>query len=129
FERVERELDEARRVNAELEAQWEAVAQHNIPQELYGAISAQYKQASALLAGKDELIKFLQVSLRSGDEEYVELLSQHQEDINLALKRMGENFATFHQTVKKELHQVEETFMKERAELLEKNREEIEALF
>jgi len=129
FARIDTELEQARTVNAELEARWDSVAQHDIPQELYAAISAQYKQASQLLAGKDELIKYLQTQLRHGDEEYVELLSQHQEDVNQALKRMSSNFAAFHATVRKELHDVEATFMKERAELLEKNREEIEALF
>jgi dynein regulatory complex protein 1 len=129
FDRVDAELEQSRVVNEELEARWDSVAAHDIPQELYAAISAQYKQASQLLAGKDELIKFLQTQLRHGDEEYVELLSQHQEDVNQALKRLSANFASFHATVRKELHHVEETFMKERAELLEKNREEIEALF
>lgn len=128
YERIARELAESARTNAEIESRWDEVARHSIPQELYAAISAQYKEASALLAGKDELIRYLQMQLRHGDEEYVELLSQHQEDVNAALKRMGANFSAFVSTVKAELHSIEETFMRERSELLDRNREEIDML-
>lgn len=129
YERLERELKESQVINAELESRWDSVAEKTIPQELYSAISGQYKEASALLNSKDELIKFLQVQLRHGDEEYVELLSQHQEDINAILKRLSSNFSTFLATIRQEITTIEETFIKERAELLEKNREEIDALF
>jgi dynein regulatory complex protein 1 len=128
YERISRELAESARTNSEIESRWDEVARHSIPQELYAAISAQYKEASALLAGKDDLIRFLQVQLRHGDEEYVELLSQHQEDVNAALKRMSSNFHSFLATVKAELNSIEETFMRERSELLERNKDEIESL-
>jgi dynein regulatory complex protein 1 len=100
-----------------------------IPQELYGAISLQYKKASGLLLLKDELIKFLQTTLRSADEDYVEVLSQHQEDMNLILSRMGSSFTRFLTLVAGELRVVERVFLKEREERVASNREAIEALF
>jgi len=129
FERLEKELEESRKINEEIESRWEEVAQKNIPQELYAAISAQYKKASALLQQKDEMIQYLQHQLKTKDEEYVDLLAKQQEDIQVILRRMSENFARFLETCRSELHTIEETFLKERSELLEKNHVEMEALF
>ena len=73
--------------------QWAQIAQKNIPQELYQDIAVQYKAASKLLASKDEIIKALQQELKTKDEDYVELLAQHQEDIVNLVTNMKKEFA------------------------------------
>ena len=74
--------------------QWSQIAQKNIPQELYQDIAVQYKAASKLLASKDEIIKALQQELKTKDEDYVELLAQHQEDIVNVVTNMKREFGT-----------------------------------
>ena len=76
-----------------MKMQWAQIAQKDIPQELYQDIAVQYKAASKLLSSKDEIIKALQQELKTKDEDYVELLAQHQEDVVSLVTNMKREFA------------------------------------
>mmetsp|Transcript_13357 Transcript_13357/g.25936 ORF Transcript_13357/g.25936 Transcript_13357/m.25936 type:complete len:701 (+) Transcript_13357:61-2163(+) len=126
---LESELLESTRINREIEMEWAQIAKKDIPQELYQEIAVQYKAASKLLASKDDIVKNLQTELKVKDEDYVELLAQHEEDISTMVKRMKEQFGHMLGVSQQELDHIEEVSMQERTELLEGYKAEIQALF
>jgi dynein regulatory complex protein 1 len=126
---VEQELVESGEKNRHIETQWAEIAQKDIPQELYREIALQYKAASALIATKEELIAELQRDLKHKDENYVEQLTQHQNDVTELVRRMHAEFAAVLTSCKVELRNVEKVFVTERRELLDANKAAIEALF
>jgi len=126
---LEKELLESTKINREIEMQWAQIAQKNIPQELYQDIAVQYKAASKLLASKDEIIKALQQELKTKDEDYVELLAQHQEDIVNLVTNMKKEFAALLKVCENELGQIENVCVEERQERIDRNKGEIEGLF
>lgn len=127
--KLEKEVISSADVNREIESQWAQIAQKTVPQDLFQEISVQYKAASKLLASKDEIVKSLQGELKVKDEDYVELLAAHQEDIVTLVKHMREHFANLLSCEEEELSKIENVCLEERTALLEKSREEIEALF
>lgn len=126
---LEKELLESTRINREIESQWAEIAKKDIPQELYQEIAVQYKAASKLLASKDDIIKDLQSELKFKDENYVELLAQHEEDIVKMVFRMKEQFNQLLTVSGDELDHIEDVSMTERTELLEGYTKEIDILF
>jgi len=126
---LEKELLESTSINREIELKWAEIAQKDIPQELYTQIAIQYKAASKLLGSKDEIIKQLQTELKVKDEDYVELLAQHHDDVENLVKQIKQQFATLQSVCGHELKEVERVATQERGELITTNREEVEGLF
>jgi dynein regulatory complex protein 1 len=129
LEKLEKDLLESTKENREIEAQWIEVAKKIIPQDLHQEIGKQFQQASNVLNKKHELVKELQKELKEQDEEYVELLAQHQEDVVSMVKKMQDEFYMYLKTCEKQLDNVEVSFLEERKELLEQNKREIDELF
>lgn len=126
---LEKELLESTNINREIELKWAQIAQKDIPQELYTQIAIQYKAASKLLASKDEIIKQLQTELKVKDEDYVELLATHHDDVETLVKSIKEQFALLQTVCEGELSDVERAATEERTEQITNNRSEIEDLF
>ena len=98
--------------------------------ELHDAIEVQKEACAEILRSKDELIKEFRQELKKKDEEYVKALKQQQkEDINQLLERMRQEFKELQGEYEVELEAIEDAFLAERDELLNKNREEIGALY
>jgi len=126
---LEKELLESTSINREIELKWAEIAQKDIPQELYTQIAIQYKAASKLLGSKDEIIKQLQTELKVKDEDYVELLAQHHEDVESLVIQIKQQFGTLQSVCGYELKEVERVASQERSELIATDREEVEGLF
>ena len=115
--------------NAIIEARWAELVEQNIPRELHDAIEVQKEACAEILRSKDELIKEFRQELKKKDEEYVKALKQQKEDINQLLERMRQEFKELQGEYEVELEAIEDAFLAERDELLNKNREEIGALY
>lgn len=126
---LEAELVQSIKINQDIEAKWSTVAQLTVPEELYQEIGKQYQQSSALIQAKEQLIRSLQRELKEKDEEYVALLSQHQEDIVQIVRAMQEQFHLHLQTCREQLAEIEREFANERSVLVQSNVKEIVEIF
>ena len=78
-----------------------------MPQDLYAQIASQYKLASRLLNSKDEIIRQFQSDLKGKDEEYVELLALHQDDLLQMCRQMRTHFQTYLSATQHQLAEIE----------------------
>lgn len=126
---LENSAIESAQLNQVIESQWSVIAQKDIPQELYQDIAIQYKLASDMLSTKDVIIANLQAELKQKDEDYVELLSRHQDDIEQLILRMQQQFSDLLLRCQQELSQIEWVSVQERNRIIAQCKEEIDALF
>lgn len=75
------------------------------------------------------LIREFNQQLKSKDEEYVKSLRRQAEDIEKLLQYMRTEYTELQIQYDEQLDAIEEAFDTERAEILQSNRKEIEALF
>jgi len=115
--------------NASVEMRWSQLLQKTMPQELYESIHGQKQACADILASKDSLIREFNLQLKAKDEEYVRALKQQSEDVEEVLERMRAEFKDLQEEYEVELESVEDAFLSDRTKLLERNKEEIDALF
>lgn len=115
--------------NKAIEARWAELKDKNIPHELHLAIEEQKKRCSAVLASKDAVIAEFHLELKSKDEEYVRTLKFQAADVEELLGRMRREFKELSEEYEVELESVEDAFLSERAELLKKNKAEVDGRF
>lgn len=127
--KLETEMLQSAKAEAEIEQKWVHVAEEKIAQTLYQEFGAQFKAASDLLGNKVDLINGLKAELKVKDEDYVELLASHQDDTQSVVTGMKEQFATLLATSKDLLESIEITALSERGETLKSNLTEVDALF
>jgi len=117
------------RKNAAVEMKWADLLNMDIPQELNDQLQLQKDQCQAIVDSKDRRILEFQTELKNKDEEYIKVLKQQSTDISTLVSKMREQYYTLRKHYEEQLDEIEEAFVKERAELLGKNKAEIESLF
>ena len=115
--------------NAAVEMRWSELLDYNMPQELHTELSLQSANCKEIMAAKDKLIIEFQNQLKNKDEEYVKTLKGQSDDVQTLIQRMTQQFDEMHEEYELELQTIEESFLKERHDLLYSNKSEIDALF
>eukprot|EP00746_Dinoflagellata_sp_MGD_P161331 gnl/MRDRNA2_/MRDRNA2_88425_c0_seq1.p1 gnl/MRDRNA2_/MRDRNA2_88425_c0~~gnl/MRDRNA2_/MRDRNA2_88425_c0_seq1.p1 ORF type:complete len:684 (+),score=248.70 gnl/MRDRNA2_/MRDRNA2_88425_c0_seq1:133-2184(+) len=129
YEALQIEAVTSGRKNAAVEMKWADLLNMDIPQELNDQLQLQKDQCQAIVDSKDRRILEFQTELKNKDEEYIKVLKQQSTDISNLITKMREQYNTLRKHYDEQLNEIEEAFVKERAELLGKNKAEIEALF
>merc|ERR1719146_415251 len=129
YEALQIEAVTSGRKNAAVEMKWADLLNMDIPQELNDQLQLQKDQCQAIVDSKDRRILEFQTELRNKDEEYIKVLKQQSTDISTLVSKMRDQYYTPRKHYEEQLDEIEEAFVKERAELLGKNKAEIEALF
>merc|ERR1719482_821291 len=129
YEALQIEAVTSGRKNAAVEMKWADLLNMDIPQELNDQLQLQKDQCQAIVDSKDRRIREFQTELKNKDEEYIKVLKQQSTDISSLIAKMREQYFTLRKHYDEQLDEIEEAFVKERAELLGKNKAEIESLF
>jgi len=108
---------------------WEELLKVNMPMKLHSQIEKQKANCDELLAAKDAVIGSIRRELKIKDDEYVKALKQQGDDIEQLLSRMAVQYKELRQVYDDELQRIEEAFVRERKEVLDINRSEIDSLF
>lgn len=127
--RLQEEAVASGKANAAVEMRWNDLMEYNMPQDLNREITSQKDACARIIASKDRLIKEFQAELKAKDEEYVKALKRQEQDIVNLIARMTQQFKTLQRSYQVELDNIEDEFLKERAELLSSNKGEIDGLF
>jgi len=126
---VDYALTEGDVVNAKIEEGWEVLATTKRPEELAEGLQAKKEECLVLDLAKKALMKELGLILQKRDEDYTKQLKSNVEDVGATLTAMKAEFRNLHLKYEDELQNIEHSFVKERAELLEANDKELHELF
>jgi len=113
------ELIESAKLNREIEAKWDVIAQKTVAQELFHEMGKQYQESAALLRSKDSIIETLQKAIKEKDEEYVQELAKHQEDMVELVSRMQQQYRAHLESCEEQLRRIEAKFEEERGQLMD----------
>lgn len=127
--RLQEEAISSGKRNAAVEMRWQELMGYNMPQELLIELNKQKASCESIIQSKDGLITEFRNELKSKDEEYVKALKQQVEDIEQLIARMRKQYQDLQREYGSELAQIEDAFMRERDELLSKNKADIDGLF
>ena len=108
---------------------WNELKEQELPAELAKELEEQKEACNAIITAKDNLINALESELKTKDEEYMNALQQQKEDIALLLEKMKLQFNELREMYGEELENIENAFLKEREELLQNNKKEVDNLF
>lgn len=125
-EKLDFEQESSARRTAAVAMKWAALAEKDVPQELLEDIQLQREACSRIIASKDNLLRDFTEEIRRKDEEYVAALKSQAESISSLIANMKEQTAKLVQIYIEELLAIEKAFVSERAELLDRNRTEVE---
>ncbi|CAF3016355.1 unnamed protein product [Rotaria socialis] len=123
-ERLEQDTKSSKEKFDEIIRNWEGARTKELPRELHELLMAQKHACGTMLEEKNKLIGELEKDLKNKDDYYVKMLRKFDENIKLLVERMNEQVKSRRMYYARELHSIEEAFIKERQELLDKyNRE------
>lgn len=122
------EAENSAKRNAAIAMKWNAVIAKEIPQDLRSEMNQQKEACDRVIAAKDRLKTEFQNELKAKDEEYVKALKKQAEDIDQLLRRMSIQFIELRKAYEDELEEIDTTFMHEREELRDVNRDEMDNL-
>ena len=103
-ERLLNEAEASVQLNSEVAARWAHLFQLNVPQELHQEMLNQQ-------AACDTIVTAVRAQLREKDDEYVRMLKQQGEDIDLLLLNMGKQVEDMQNAYHDELTQIDEAYM------------------
>ncbi|KAG9396796.1 Sperm tail C-terminal domain [Carpediemonas membranifera] len=86
------------------------------------------RQCDEVLAAKTALVESLDNKLSQKDEEYARTLRNQETEIRDVVSQMQANFDKMRKNYEEELAQLEESFMRQRSDLLKANREEMDVV-
>ncbi|CAF1009300.1 unnamed protein product [Rotaria sordida] len=128
-ERLEQDTKSSKEKFDEIIRNWESARTKELPRELHELLMAQKHACGTMLEEKNKLIGELEKELKNKDDYYVKMLRKFDENVKLLVERMNEQVKSRRMYYARELHAIEEAFIKERQELLDKyNREWTEKL-
>ncbi|XP_035279850.1 dynein regulatory complex protein 1 [Anguilla anguilla] len=126
IEKLENEVKTSLEKFGEITEKWTVARAKEIPQDLRDALMRQQQLCALLIEDKNKLINDLQEELKTCDNLYVKDLKRQGEDVDLMIDRMEEQIKNLMKSYKEEYEKIENSFEKERAELLHRNRTEWE---
>jgi dynein regulatry complex protein 1 len=125
-ERLEQESKAASEKFEEIIKKWETAQTKDIPQELHEMLMDQKQLCDSMIDEKNKLINDFELDLKQKDDLYVKTLKKNAEDIDLLIERMKEQIRNMRKFFFEEMVNVENTFINERKELIDKFRKEWE---
>ena len=126
---LQREAVESGTQNAAVEVKWSDVLGKDRPEELDAEIEAQQEICKSIIHNKKVLIAQFKDAIKAKDEEYVATLKNQAAEIDEVLKRMVSQYQSLESTYEKELENIENEFLRERQQIMETNKGEIDSLF
>ena len=114
--------------SAAIALQWAGLGDHDVPQDLLGALLEQKRRCDDVVAAKDNVIGSLAGELEAKDEEYVAELKREADKIDELLGRMDVSFRELQAAYDAQLGKLEDTFERELEELHTANSGEIKSL-
>ncbi|UJR28340.1 hypothetical protein I4U23_009582 [Adineta vaga] len=123
-DRLEQDSKSSKEKFEEIIRNWEGARTKDISRELHELLMAQKHACGTMLEEKNKLIGELEKDLKAKDDYYVKMLHKFDENVKLLVERMNEQVKSRRMYYARELHAIEDAFIKERQELLDKyNRE------
>lgn len=110
-ERLLNEAEASVQLNCEVAARWAHLFQLNVPQELQQEMVNQQAACDTIIASKDAIVTAVRAQLREKDDEYVRMLKQQGEDIDLLLLNMGKQVEDMQAAYHDELAQIDDAYM------------------
>mmetsp|Transcript_13396 Transcript_13396/g.34269 ORF Transcript_13396/g.34269 Transcript_13396/m.34269 type:complete len:684 (+) Transcript_13396:83-2134(+) len=104
---------------AEIEAKWSSALERRGVEDLKEALDAQKAACDEVLRRKDALADDFRQALKEKDNQYVEEQRSQASDVQTILSTMSQQAKAVWKDYKKHLGDMEDTFLEERAELLE----------
>ncbi|KAJ8355578.1 hypothetical protein SKAU_G00183720 [Synaphobranchus kaupii] len=126
IEKLESEAKTSLEKFEEITEKWTVARAKEIPQDLRDALVSQQQLCALLIEDKNKLINDLQDDLKTCDNLYVKDLKRQGEDVDLMIDRMEEQIKNLMKSYKEEYDKIENSFEKERADLLHRHRMEWE---
>ncbi|CAF0707498.1 unnamed protein product [Brachionus calyciflorus] len=123
-ERLEQEAKSATEKFEEIVKKWETAQSKDIPQELHEMLMDQKQLCDSMIEEKNKLINDFKQELKQKDDFYVKALKKYAEDIDLLIERMKDQTYNMRKFYLEELVNIENSFINERKELLDKHRKE-----
>ena len=111
-----------------INSQWEHALSLTHASELHAMLVEQQALSRTLLESKEKLLAELQGELKGKDDEYVRDLRAQAEDVDTMMSFMEEEVKRVAREYRRELENVEISFMTERQELVEAARKEWEKM-
>ncbi len=128
-ERVAEALNAGDVANRELEEGWADIAEIPVAEDLARALQAKRTRCAALDEAKAALVSELERMLVKRDEQYTKELAVKVQDVGDITTAMKAEFNELSSRYEAELRQIEAAFVEERAALLKKCHDELDALF
>ena len=110
-ERLLTEAEASVQLNSEVAARWAHLFQLNVPQELHQEMLNQQAACDTIIASKDAIVTSVRAQLREKDDEYVRMLKQQGEDIDLLLLNMGKQVEDMQTAYQDQLAQIDDAYM------------------
>ena len=129
FEASRNEAMMAARRTAELDMRWSEYKEMEECQELSTSMAEHKKMFQSLIKKKQELIDMLQNHIRFKDEEYISEMEQMKDEIDQIVHKMRAQFRELRDLVRSELGMIEEDLDKQRGEMINAMKTEINDKF
>ncbi|KAF4662819.1 hypothetical protein FOL47_006042 [Perkinsus chesapeaki] len=129
YETLQIEAVTSNRKNAAVEMKWAELARVEVPQELAKELEAQTVSCQSIIDSKDRRIREFFIELEGKNDSFVKAMKKADEDVRKMTALMTTNVRTQRDVHAKQLKAVEEHLEKERAELLGKQKKELDTLF
>ena len=129
FDDIKNEVHTSYKKNIGIDFKWQELLEREDCEQLAAEIEEQKKDCFAILNSKDKLIASFQEQLKLKDEEYVKSLQRQGDAIDSMIDLMRDQYKQLRIEYANELNEIEAEFKRERQEILERNKAEIDALF
>lgn len=125
-ERLEQEAKTANDKFEEIVKKWESAQTKDIPQELHEMLMDQKHLCDSMIDDKNKLINDFKIKISEKSDFYVKALKKYSEDIDLMIERMKDQSSNMKRFYLDEIITIEDAFIGERKELLDKHRKEFD---
>lgn len=125
-ERLEQEAKTANEKFDEIVKKWETAHSKDIPQELHEMLMDQKQLCDSMIDDKNKLINDFKQKITEKSDFYVKALKKYSEDIDLMIERMKDQTTNMKRFYLDEIITIEDAFIGERKELLDKHRKEFD---
>ena len=98
-----------------------AVCRLQVPQDLQREMQSQQAACDTIIASKDAIVAAMRAQLHQKDDEYVRMLKQQGEDVDLLLLNMGKHLEEMQTAYRDELAQIDGAYMQVTQHLLRVN--------
>ena len=110
-DRLLTEAESSVQLNAQVASRWGHLFRLEVPQELHQEMLSQQAACDTIIASKDAIVAAMRSQLHDKDDEYVRMLKQQGEDVDLLLLNMGKQLEEMQMAYRNELAQIDDAYM------------------